>query len=75
MIVKKNIKWKKGFFRIWVVATAVWLIICTLRVIDGVNVPMAGWELTLVFIVPPALLAIVFFVLPPVYKWIYKGFK
>ena len=76
-IKKKTIKWNKGLFRVWIVLTIIWFIICTLRVLDGVK-RMHGFtdlELFGVFVVPPILLAIIFFICPPVLKWVKAGFK
>ena len=74
---KKNIKWNKGLSRVWIVLTIVWFTICTLRVLDGVQSIQGFTDLELfgVFVTPPILLAILFFICPPVLKWIGAGFK
>ena len=74
---KKTIKWNKGLFRVWIVLTIIWFIICTLRVLDGVKRIHGFTDLELfgVFVVPPILLAIIFFICPPVLKWVKAGFK
>ena len=74
---KKTIKWNKGLFRVWIVLTIVWFIICTLRIIEGVQSihGFSDLELFGVFVIPPILLAIIFFICPPVLKWVKAGFK
>ena len=69
----KNIKWKKGLFRIWIVGSIVWIgFFLWLGLNEGIK--DYGFYLIWVFLTPVATL-IVFIFLEKIFKWIYAGFK
>ena len=72
----KNIKWKKGLTRLWLVFSIPWLIYTILYVING-DYSYGTTKLGLFAMVffPPLGLAFLFFVLPKLIKWLIDGFR
>ena len=71
----KNIKWNKGLFRIWIVASSGWIgILLLVGFIEGGEVLGDPDFWTATFLVPPLVL-LGFIFIQKILKWVYSGFK
>ena len=69
----KNIKWKKGLFRIWIIGSIVWIGFY-LWAGFAYDLKDDGYYWIWTFLIPVATL-FVFIILEKIFKWIYAGFK
>ena len=71
---KQSINWNKGLYRIWIIASLIWIALLLWAGIDDGDVLKNGdfWAMT--FLTPIGIL-FGFFILREILIWIYKGFK